>query len=254
MTDYLTPEGRIVGGHPMIATQSTDDNDNPKTFADGTPIMNTFLYFALPKAGSTDWKQTALGSVLTAEANSAFKPNEVAAPDFSWKVIDGDSSAPMRGGKPAPNTREGWPGHWVLRLSSNFGIKCFHEGKFDPMQQIQDKNEIKCGDYCRVYIEIAPNNKTGYKKTNGLYLNPKMLSVTRAGQVIVTESGPSAADVFGGGSAPAPQAAPPAPAPAAAPPPPPHNPLPKTYTVNGVAYTREQLIGYGWTAAQIDAL
>lgn len=252
MSDVIL-NGRIVGGHPMNHAPATDDNNKPKLDSAGNPMHQTFFYFAVPKAGSTEFKATEFGAAMLAEAQAAWPKGEYNAPDFAWKVIDGDSTVPMRGGKPAPATREGFPGNWVLRLTTGIPVRCYHNGKYNPMEQIQDKNAIKCGDYGRVFVTIKANNSA---QSPGLYVNPTLFSLDRAGELIVTEGGPSAADVFGGGSAPAPQATPPAPAPApaAAPPPPPHNPLPKTYTVNGASYTREQLLGFGWTAEQIDAL
>ncbi len=251
MSDVIL-NGRIVGGHPMNHAPATDDNNKPKLDSAGNPMHQTFFYFAVPKAGSTDFKATEFGAAMLAEAKAAWPKGEYNAPDFAWKVIDGDSIVPMKGGKPAPSTREGFPGHWVLRLTTGIPVRCYHNGKYNPMEQIQDKNAIKCGDYGRVFVTIKANNSA---QSPGLYVNPTLFSLDRAGELIVTEGGPSAADVFGGtgvqgstGGSSAP------PAPAAAPPPPPHNPLPKTYTVNGVAYTREQRLGYGWTAAQIDAL
>lgn len=247
MTEYTTPLGRIVGGHPMDHKPATDDDGKPKINDAGQPMMVTFFYFALPKNGSTDFKQTELGRICVAEAAAAWPNGEYNAPDFAWKVIDGDSTVPLRGGKPAPNTREGWPGHWVLRLSTGIPVRCFdRERGYDPMQQLQDRNHIKCGDYGRVHLVIKANDS---KQSPGLYLNPSLFSFERAGELIVTESGPSASEVFG---TPATAAAPsPTPATAPPPPPPPHNPLPKRYVVNGTEYTEEQLLGFGWTPEQI---
>lgn len=254
MADYLSPVGRLVGGHPMQHNVSTDDDDKPKLDAAGNPQRQTFFYFAIPKDGTTDFKQTDFGAVMVAEAKGAFPKGEYNAHDFAWKVIDGDSAVPMKGGKPAPNTREGFPGHWVLRLTTGIPVRCHHFGKYAPHEQIQNENEIKCGDYGRVFVQIKANNSA---QSPGLYLNPTLFELTRAGELIITSSGPAAADVFGGGAptaAPAATPPPPPPVPAAATPPPPHNPLPKRYQFNGALYTLEQLKAGGWTDEQINAL
>jgi len=247
----------------MNHAPATDDNGKPKIDSAGNPMHQTFFYFAVPKAGSTDFKTTEFGQAMLAEAKAAWPKGEYNAPDFAWKVIDGDSTVPMKGGKPAPSTREGFPGNWVLRLTTGIPVRCYHNGKYSPIEQIQDKNAIKCGDYGRTFVTIKPNNSA---QSPGLYVNPTLFSLDRAGELIVTEGGPSAADVFGGSGAPGGSGglaspapvAPPAPvaAPAAAPPPPPpHNPLPKMYVAsNGEKYTREQLQGFGFTAEQIDSL
>lgn len=253
MTDILIEGCRLVGGHPMDHKQKTDHKTGvPKTRNDGTPALETYIYVALPKNGTTDWRQTPIGQVMTDVAAKAFKPNEVGAPDFAWKVIDGDSATPMKGGKPAPNTREGYPGHWVFRMTTGIPVRCHHFGKYGPHEQIQDRNEIKCGDYCSVFVNIEGNNIKGYQESNGLYMNPTLFRLDRAGEQIITTGGPDAEEVFGG--APATTAPPPQPPTAGAPPPPPHNPLPKRYVYNGTEYTREQLQGFGWNDQQIDSI
>ena len=250
MSEFLTQVGRIVGGHPMDHKPAMDDQGKPKIGKTGEPQLQTFIYFALPKNGTTDFKQTDFGQAMVAEAVASFPKGEHKARDFAWKVIDGDDTAPMKGGKPAPASREGFPGHWVLRLTTGIPVRCYNVGKYGPMDQIQDRNMIKAGDYGRMFLNIKGNAST---QTPGLYLNPSMFELQRAGELIVSAGGPDAASAFGG-SAPTTVATPPAaPAPAAAVPPP-HNPLPKLYDYNGAKYTSEQLLASGWTAEQIAQL
>lgn len=266
-TQYTTPMGRIVGGHPMEYRAAKDDHGNVKiSDRTGQPVMQSFFYFALPKNGTVDWKtQTEWGQIFLAEAQAGFPKGQYNAADFAWKVVDGDSPTPMKGGKAAPNAREGWPGHWILRLSQGFEIRCYDSNiGFGELDQLQDKKHIKCGDYGRVRLDVEAN---GSDQSPGLYVNPTIFSFDRAGEFIRT-AGEDAAEVFGqtppaagnqqtSAGAPAANlsgvAAPPPPPPTTAAAPPPHDPTPK-YSYNGTQYTREQLIAAGWPNDQIDAL
>lgn len=285
------PVGRIVGGHPVRMNALIDDRTNqPKVNADGTPAMEVYVGYAIPKTPGIDWRQTGWGQQLVAIAHRDWPRGEHGAPTFAWKVINGDSAVPNKRGI-APNTREGYSGHWILNTSTRFPIRCFHAGRLSPEQQIQNDKEIKPGDYGRLALDVKGNGSTD---SPGIYLNPVIFVLDRAGIEIVLSSGPSAQDVFGdeptvqlppgaqvdpnvqqqpaaGGTPPPVQtgavqpaadflngpagAAPPPPPPPAAnatPPPPP--PPEKQYNVNGNLFTAAQLLASGWSQAQIDAL
>lgn len=248
MSDTIVIEGRLVRGHPMKAFAKKDRAGQPKLNQAGLPQMETFVAVAIPKNGTTDFKQTEFGQALYAAAVAAWPKGEHGSPSFAWKVVDGDSAVPDKKGTP-PNIRPGYAGHWVVNAATQIGINCYHVGKYKPHEQIQQEGEIKTGDYCALAISFAGNKST---ESPGMYVNPVHFALTRQGEAIISEgSGPAAEDVFaglGGAAAPAPV---PQPQAAAAPPPPPHNPLPKRYGVNGQEYTAEQLKGFGWTDEQI---
>lgn len=249
-----TPVGRLVGGHPMTRNAVTDKAGQPVKQADGiTPATEMYVGIAIPKTAGVDWKQEPWGQQIVTAAVIGWKGGETNAPGFAWKVIDGDSTIPNKKGK-IPNQKEGYPGHWVLNCSSRLVCKAFHVGKYDPTEQIQDANAVKPGDYCRLFIEAKANFPA---ESPGVYLNPTMFELSRAGELIVLDSGPSASEAFGGAPATtSPAAAPPVqPAPdflnpaTAAP------PVVIMYThPNGQQFTREALVASGWQDAQIDAL
>ncbi|MBW1725999.1 MAG: hypothetical protein JRJ62_00175 [Deltaproteobacteria bacterium] len=274
MTDLLI-EGRLVCGHPMIRRsvkkkQRGEPVETQVFNDDGSPTTDVYVAIAIPKNGSTDWKTTGWGQQIVGVAMADWPNGEHAANTFAWKITDGDSPVPNKVGK-KPMDREGWSGHWVVHCTTRFGLQCFHVGKYDPMlDQIQDKAEIKVGDYARVFINVKGNNPS---QSPGVYVNPKMFELSRAGQLIVSESGPNAADVFGGGGQPQGQPAtaqhqpaqtpqvPIAPATdfvngpgttAAAPPPPPVEP--KYVGANGGHFTAAQLSTVGYSPEQIAAL
>ena len=191
--------GRLVGGHPMDQRVVTDDKTGqPKMQADNvTPRTEAYIGVAVAKAGEQHWNQTEWGAKIYQAAQRDWPNGEYGAPTFAWKVIDGDSMIPNKKGR-KPAEREGWAGHWVIQCSTGIAIKCYHPGRYDPHQQIQNKAEIKPGDYCRVLINCRGNNPS---KSPGVYLNPTLFELSRAGIEIVLDSGPSAADVFGGSQA-----------------------------------------------------
>ena len=263
--------GRLVGGHPMVTNQKKDDNDKPLLNDDGTPRTSTFLALAIPKVGTVvqwrpvgtaEWQQTPnWREIFEREAREGWNLGEWQHPTFAWKIIDGDSTVPMKPfrGKPGriPVQSEGYPGHWVISCSTEWGVKCYHVGKYDPHLQIQNKDEIKCGDYCRILVSVKANKPA---KSPGLYVNPVLFELSRAGQRIVTGDGPDAATAFGG-SAPVLPAngaydtavAPPPVSPGVPPVSPgvPPAPVEPKYLVNGVEYTLSALKAAGWTDAQI---
>ena len=265
-------EGRIVCGHPLKRRPVTKTDPVTKV---QTPIMDpttnlqaTDVYFAMavPKNGTTDWRQTPWGAQIAAKAAADWPGGEHGHPAFSWKVTDGDSQIPNKAQK-KPIDREGWPGHWVVHLTTRFAVQCYHVGNYDPMQQIQDDNTIKTGDYGRVAVGVKGNAPS---LTPGVYLNPRLFEFTRAGELIISESGPSAAEVFGGGApgaagapgapgtpgtlAPAPDFLTPG-APGAPGAPAPTPPIAEErFNYNGQVWTRSQLAASGWSDQQINTL
>lgn len=257
--------GRIVAGHPMKDQNRYDDN-GVKIVKDGKEVTQRYISLAIPKNGSTDWKQTDWGRVFYAEGTNAvngYKNGEDQHPSFSWKVTDGDSTIPNKRGK-KPCDQPGQPGNWIVSIATEIPYGCYHVGKYDPMQAIQNPDEITCGDNVRVMVDVKPNRRKdgSAAKTPGIYVNPRLLELSSKGEPIVTEaSGPSAAAVFGGGASPAPVSTP---APVAStgvtPPPatdllvtpPPVAPVEEKYNVNGTVYTKAQLLAMpGWTVEHL---
>lgn len=265
----LLLEGRMVNGHPMIRNQVKKKNpvtkvEEPQFNPDGSAITDVYFAVAVPKTGETDWKLSAWGQQINAKAVADWATGEHAAPTFSWKITDGDSMVPNKKGK-KPAEREGWPGHWIVHCKTQFSVRCHHAGKLAPEQQIANEKEIKTGDYCAVLIGVKGNFPS---ESPGIYINPILFEMSRAGVAIINDSGPSAEEAFGNRThnvpanaqvdasvaGPTPGGGPSAPANdfvqgAASGGPTP----PVKYMADGTAYTYEELIGFGWTDAQIQA-
>ncbi len=193
-------DGRLVCGHPMTRRGVTKQNPQTKVEepvldnVTGLQVTEAYFAVAVPKNGSTDWKLTPWGAPIAARAVQDWPNGEHGAPDFSWKITDGDSLVPNKKGR-KPAEREGWPGHWIVHCSTRFNVKSYHDGKNDPTQQIQEENAIKCGDYCRAMLGVKGNGPT---QSPGVYVNPMLFELSRAGVAIISDGGPSAADAFGG--------------------------------------------------------
>lgn len=285
-TEITTVVGRLIAGHPMVSKPKKDNQNQQKYDKNGDPMVSFYCGFAIKKGVETDWKQTDWGQIIQQEALSGFPAGEYKHPSFAWKIDDGDSNIPNKKGK-IPCQREGWPGHWVLHLNNGYPYSCYHDGKFNLFESIQDKNEIKTGDYCQFVIFTQPNNINGKVETDGMYLNPTLFNLVRAGQLIVSANEPDASEKFGAGGAALPTGAvvdpnvqavtqipsttvvlpqggrqqqpgvEPAPDFLDAPPPPLDDtpgPPATFYVYNGKQYTREQLIAGGWPDAKIDTL
>jgi len=284
-------------GHPMTPNAVTDDRTKqPKLDAAGNQRMETFVGVAIAKQGETSWNQTVWGAQIYQAAAEGWPNGEYNAPAFAWEIDDGDSVVPNKKGN-RPCDRDGFPGHWVVKASTGFSIACYHKDRYEPAMAIQRKEEIKRGDYCRLFLSVKGNAPS---ESPGVYINVSMFELYQAGIEIVGENAPDAsqfaasaaqlpagalidtnvaADVPGVapvvGAVPglAPPAAVVAPAPDFLNPPVPAAPVAAVpvvgapapglvppvaqvvrYLVEGVAYTSEQLTGFGWSAAQIAAL
>lgn len=283
MTEIVLEVGRLIGGHPMVGQVKKNKDGTPKMRKDGEPQLSFYAGVAIvKKPGETHWNQTAWGQQIWATGAAAFPNGEFNALSFAWKVEDGDSTEANKKGK-IPNQREGWAGHWIIHASDGFPLSCYHDGKFNPYESIQDKNEIKGGDYCQIIITVSGNNIDGPTESPGVYLNLKSFILNRAGIKIVSASDVDVAALMGAGGAALPagaqvdtnvatpvttqQAASTAPQPGNAPPPPATDfvqnagapPPPPTaaevkYMNGGVAYTKTQLLAAKWTEVQIEAL
>lgn len=266
----VLPMGRIVAGHPMMFTQEKDWNTKQlKVNAQGQPKMSCYFGFAIPKGGETHWNQTPWGQLIWNEGATGFQRGEFNRPDFAWKIVDGDSPIPNKSGI-AWNSKEGYPGHWVLNISSALAApKCFKASQqMGALIECVSDKEIKCGDYGRVTISVKANcDANGMAQSPGVYLNPLAFCMDKEGQEIVGEGVPQGnAAMFGAASAPAPvQNATPAyqppvnvqpnntwsnPPPPSAPTPPPVQSI-RMVVYNGQTVKVDDLLAGGWTEAQI---
>ena len=184
------------------------------------------------------------------------EPQQLKRNDFAWKFVDGDSTAVNQKGV-AWNSKEGYPGHYVLTATTQWDITVCGD---DPRVEIDPKT-VERGFWIRVAGNIKGCNDS--TQTPGVYLNLEHVQFVRPGEVI--QGGRSAADAFGSQQA-APAAAAhdivqnvttPPPPPLTTPPPPPQAPglqLTAKGTTEGIdpagyltaGWTEDQLRKAGW--------
>jgi hypothetical protein len=276
---FTTPVGRIVWGNLYTARPKTDNvTKAPKLGKDGQPLNEWAFGLAIAKGGETHWNQTAWGAKIWAAGQGSFPAGQFQQPTFAWKVTDGDSQIPNKNQK-RPCDAEGYPGHWVLSLSTMASPPTIYrlnpQGKPELWAQ---ENAINPGDFVEVYVEFKGNAPA---QSPGVYANPSMVCFRGHGPRIYSGPDVSVAAFGGGGALPpgasatpvagvpmaapmpapaVPQAAPipvavtphpgiltppvPVPAPVAAPPAPVRQ---MTASAGGASY--EQMIAAGWTDA-----
>ena len=183
---YFNVSGRIVQGN-VFEPQTKDMQGRPMLDMKGAPKVQYFLGLAVAK-DAPDF-QTAWAGVQAAAAID-WPGGEPQRAGFSFKLVDGDA--------PENASKEGFPGHWILRFTSGFAWQAVAQGAARP---IVDPNEIKRGYYVRVFFTTT-GNKNAQKP--GMYLNASVIELLGYGPEIT--SGPDAAGMIaqaGGAHTPA---------------------------------------------------
>lgn len=177
-TDILLPVGRFVAGS-LTTPQTTDAEGRPllvKTGAQtGQPREDWFFAVAIPKAGFASWWDTEWGKQIYGVGAAAF-PNHIQSPKFAWKVSDGDSTIPNTKGK-KPCDREGYPGNFIVHLSSGFAPKTYNK---DGSASI-DAAVIKPGHWLEVQCNVVGNGST---QQPGVFINHSMIAYAGYGDEI----------------------------------------------------------------------
>lgn len=171
----VTPAGRLVWGHPLIAKEKKNQQTNQTIMKDGKPVMQYSFGVAYDK---NTFHQQIL-PYLQQEAATGY-PHGV-PPTFSWKYKDGDGVD--RKGKPYRD-REGYAGCYVLNINTEAfapPVYKFENGQYRQLAA----NEIKTGDYISVSLNIKVNVPTNSTFTPGLYINPNVIELVGYGPEIV---------------------------------------------------------------------
>ncbi len=197
--ELTLPVGRLVQGDAFVPSV-TDQQGNPRVFKSGPNIgkPNPQYFIAIAYA-KTDTSFQQVYASMQEVARASFPQLFDAAGNcvlatFSWKLVDGDGYDTS--GKPN-NVKDGFAGHWVLRLSSGFAPKVYIKGKYDPTQVITDPRELPRGYYVRALIDIAGNDNA---QKPGLYMNLKLIEIDKPGPII--SNGPDASAAFAATASP----------------------------------------------------
>lgn len=213
-----TPVGRYVAGS-IYQGNDKDYDGNPLVYKTGAkagqPRLDFSFGVAFPKTpGNTHWANEPWMLPIWNLAHASFPGGEAQRRDFSFKIIDGDSTEPNKKMK-RPCDNEGYPGHWVVFFSGSQPPRvCNANGS----QLITEPGACKKGYFVQVLGSVTKN--TG--ATPGLYWNHSAVALAAYGPEI--SSGPDInAAGFGQGVAlpPGASATPPAGSMPGSPPPPP---------------------------------
>ncbi len=166
---FLLPPGRMVEGD-VHKKQEKDGNGNPHVYKRGPKMgqpRDVWYYgVAIPKRGEQHWAQTEWGAKIWA-AGHAFLPNAGQLPTFAWKIVDGDSQVPNQSGR-KPCEKEGFPGHWVIRISGGFAPTIYTAVNVPSVQRAPVDLQVNLGDYVQAEISTEGN---GDRQKPGVYIN-----------------------------------------------------------------------------------
>jgi hypothetical protein len=171
--ELLSPIGRIVQGHPLVA-RTKNMQGVPLTFKDGSPRNTFFFAIAIKK---TNKKFADMLAAVYSEAESGFPqlkgklkfPSE----KFSWKMRDGDDEEYV--------DREGFAGCWIVSFSNSFVSEVVD---LETRSPILSESGIKCGDYVQVYFRVKPN---GNREKPGVYMNQLSVGKRMDGDPIINK-------------------------------------------------------------------
>src|SRR5437764_11094603 len=113
---FTTPVGRMIGGS-LYEGKTADDKGQPYIYKTGKNKGQPYTQFnfgvAFPKTpGATHWANEPWLQGVWNLGHAAFPQGQATRRDFSWKIIDGDSTEANKAMK-RPCDQEGYPGHWV---------------------------------------------------------------------------------------------------------------------------------------------
>lgn len=185
-----TPVGRLVWGD-LYDPQTKNYDGKPLQNNDGSARVDYPIGVAIAKTAAAWWDEP-WGKQILAVGYQAH-PNSYQRPDFSWKIVDGDSMVPNRKNR-KPAEQEGHKGHWVLRFSSGFppnlytlvGLPAGSKPKDLP-----ERDAIVPGYFVQVFFEVVGNGANA--KTPGVYLNHRMVCLIAYGTPIARAADPEAA-------------------------------------------------------------
>lgn len=194
--NFNMPVGRIVSGNVTLWEDAVDYHTKQKKLnADGTPRKENRVSIAYNKQEFLEkvWPYILqeVGKVYPQYAN--VHPDQCEMSRFAWKVINGDSPNCPQGSQVPYNTREGYPGCYVVKISTSAflpGTFKFENGAYRKVEA----NEVKCGDYVVANLTITAHTE----KDGGIYWNPNGYELVGYGTEIKGSGGADPMAMFGG--------------------------------------------------------
>lgn len=190
-----TPLGRLVGGNPAIEQKVTDFyTKQPKLDQSGQEIKEWRCEVAFPKKDFIE----QIWPLINQEVSAAYPqyanihPDQYENSKFSWKVINGDSPSCPKGSNVPYNTREGYPGNYIVKIRTTAFQPPIFKYENGAYRQI-NPNEIKTGDYVAVNLNVLCHKEND----GGLYWNPNGFELVGFGKEIKSSAGGNPEEMFG---------------------------------------------------------
>lgn len=190
-----TPLGRLVGGNPAVKQQVTDFyTKQPKLDQAGQPINEYRCEVAFPKKEFLEQIWPLINQEVSANypQYANIHPDQYENSKFSWKVINGDSPACPKGSNVPYNTREGYPGNYIVKIRTSAFAPSIFKFENGAYRKIEN-NEIKTGDYVAVNLNITCHKEND----GGLYWNPNGFELVAYGKEIKGAAGGNPEEMFG---------------------------------------------------------
>lgn len=190
----LFPPGRIVQGD-LYEANDKDMQGNPLTTKTGNnigkPRVEYFFAYAIPKTRAVWWEEgtgtdNPWGPKILTLAQGWWPQGQTGTPRFSWKITDGDDATPNPEANMRRNCdREGFPGHWVVRMSSGFATKIFDE----QGTPLLTPGLVKRGFWIEAFCNVNSNENP---QKPGIYINHQYVAYRAPGKEIVSGPDPRA--------------------------------------------------------------
>jgi hypothetical protein len=193
MTDILFPVGRMVGGSMYRANVRKNKATKQPELKNGHEVVSYGFGVAIAKTQAA-WQNEVWGAQIKA-VGDAGHPGISMRPDYSWKIIDGDSVIPNTKNK-RPCDQEGHPGNWVLWFSQSWAPKLVNA---NGTLELTEPDAIMPGYYIQVFGSVKDN---GPSESPGVYLNPLAVALAGFGPRIVSSDVDTTTVGFGGGALP----------------------------------------------------
>lgn len=181
------PKARIVAGNPTKWEQSVDyHTKQKKSDKNGQPLFQNWVNLAIPKQDFVNqvWPQMVQEAAKVYPNAANVHPDQYLSDRFAWKVIDGDSALTPENSKIPYNQREGYPGHYVIKVSTYAfcpDTVVYQNGAYRKLED----GQIKTGDYVITSIRLEAHAD----KNGGLYWNPNIYELVELGTAISSGEG-----------------------------------------------------------------
>lgn len=174
-TEFITPPGRIVWGHPLNKQKRTNDQGQPILNDDGEQTYSWSFGLAVPKDQCEE-----IFAKMQEEAASVF-PNG-APQNFAWKYRDGDTELDAKGNP--LRDKPGQAGCYIFSFATFYEEPPFYVYDFGAGQYVRQESGVKTGDIVRVMANFVAHHAVNNLAKPGLYLNPNGILFHQQGEEI----------------------------------------------------------------------